>query len=77
MARLAICAAIAAAAVYAAEKLCEGKPYPLWQKYGPWLKENKVQAIAIGAALLYAASLALLPERPPQKPEEEPGFQPC
>ena len=30
MTRLALCAVVAVAAVYAAEKLCEGKRWPLW-----------------------------------------------
>lgn len=70
MARLAVCAVVAVGAVYAAEQLCQGKNYPLWEKYGPWLMANKVQAIAIAAAVLYAASLALWPEEtPPEVPE--------
>ena len=76
MTRLAVCAAVAAAAVYAAEKLCEGRGYPLWEKYGPWIRENKVQAIAVAAAVLYGLSLALWPE---EKGSEEPGdgYEPC
>ena len=80
MSRLAVCVVVAVAAVYAAEKLCAGKGYPLWEKYGPWLVENKVQAIAVAAAVLYGASLALLPaERPlvPHEAEEDDGFSPC
>lgn len=74
--RLAVCAVVAVAAVYAAEKLCEGKHYPLWEKYGPWLKENKVQAIAVAAAVLYGISLALWPEgKTPEKPGD--GYEPC
>lgn len=80
MTRLAVCVVIAIAVVYAAEKLCTGKGYPLWEKYGPWLMDNKVQAIAVAAAVLYGASLAFFPEgerpfAPP--PEEEDGFSPC
>ena len=78
MARLAVCAVIAVGIVYGAEKLCEGKNYPLWEKYGPWLKANKVQAIAVAAAVLYGASLALWPQegRPEKAPLEE-EFTPC
>lgn len=77
MTRLALCAVIAVAAVYAVEKLCEGKHWPLWDKYGPWILENRVQAIAILAAVLYGASLALWPmeKKPHTDPEE--GFEPC
>ena len=82
MTRLAVCVVIAVAAVYAAEKLCAGRGYPLWEKYGPWLLENKVQAVAVAAAVLYGASLALLPgERPlvgeAAREEEDDGFSPC
>ena len=78
MTRLALCAVVAVGAVYAAEKLCEGKGFPLWDKYGPWILENKVQAIAILAAVLYGASLALWPEGkgPGGNPATE-GFEPC
>lgn len=80
MARLAVCAVIAVGLVYGAEQLCEGKHYPLWEKYGPWLKENKIQAIAVIAAVLYGLSLALWPEGLPgtkPKPPADDGFTPC
>ena len=69
------CAVVAAAAVYAGEKLCEGKHWPLWEKYGPWILENKVQAIAVLAAALYGVSLALWPEE--KRPEVVEGFEAC
>ena len=75
MPRLALCAVVAAAAVYAGEKLCEGKHWPLWEKYGPWILENKVQAIAVLAAVLYGVSLAVWPEE--KKPEVVEGFEAC
>ena len=71
--RLAVCVVVAVAAVYAVEKLCEGRNLPLWEKYGPWVVDNKVQAIAVVAALLYGASLALWPEDSP----EADGYTPC
>lgn len=73
--RLAVCVVIGVAAIYAAEKLCEGRHFPLWDKYGPWILENRVQAIAVLAAVLYGASLALWPEK--KKPEVVEGFEPC
>ena len=78
MSRLALCAVVAVAVIYAGEKLCEGKHWPLWDKYGPWILENKVQATAILAAVLYGASLALWPEEK-RNAEEDPvhGFEPC
>lgn len=79
MTRLAVCVVIAVAAVYAVEKICAGKEYPLWEKYGPWLTENKVQAIAVAAAVLYGASLAFWPaeKKTPVPPPEDDGFSPC
>ena len=76
MTRLAICVVVALAVLYAAEKLLEGKDIPLWNKYSPWLKDNKTQAVAILAAVLYGASLALWPE---EKKNEGPGegYSPC
>lgn len=79
LARLALCALLAAGVVYAGAKYCPGKGYPLWDKYGPWIAENKVRAIAGAAALLYVLSLALWPQEKglPGTEEEEAGFTPC
>ena len=78
MTRLAICAVLAIGAVYAARQLCEGKHWPLWEKYGPWITENKVQAIAVLAAVLYGLSLALWPEKDQALTEEgQEGFEVC
>ena len=73
--RLAVCVVVAVAAVYAAEKLCEGNHFSLWEKYGPWILDNKVQAIAVLSAVLYGASLALWPEEK-YNPEAD-GYTPC
>lgn len=62
MTRLAVCVVVALAVLYAAESLLEGKDIPLWNRYGPWIRDNKVQAVAVLAAVLYGASLALWPE---------------
>ena len=77
MTRLAVCAVVAVAVVYAGEKLCKGKHWPLWDKYGPWILENQIQAIAILAAVLYGASLALWPENQPLVEENIDGFEVC
>ncbi len=77
MTRLAVCAVIGVGLVYAAEQLCAGKNIPLWEKYGPWIKENKVQAVAIIAAVLYGVSLALWPQERTPPAAEDPGFTPC
>ena len=74
--RLLVCAALAAGAVYLAEKLCAGRSIPLWEKYGPWITANRVQAIAIAAAVLYAIWLALAPEEG-KEPPGEPEYRPC
>lgn len=73
--RLAVCVVVAVAGVYAVEKLCEGRNLPLWEKYGPWVVDNKVQAIAVVAAVLYGASLALWPEEK-YNPQAD-GYTPC
>lgn len=77
MGRLALCVLAAAALVYGAEHLCAGKDWPLWEKYGPWLTANKVQAIAVAAAVLYGASLALGPKELGAEQPEDAGFSPC
>ena len=69
--RLAWCGVIALIICYGAEKLGEGLRLPLWEEYGHLLKENKVQAVAILAALLFGASLALFP------PQDEEGHEAC
>lgn len=77
MARLALCAVVAAAVIYAGETLCQGKHWSLWDKYGPWILENRIQAIAILAAVLYGASLALWPEEKGPVEETMEGYKPC
>lgn len=54
-ARLALCGGIAAALYSVACKLPQLEP---WK---PWLEKNKVQAIALAAAVLFWLSLVLLP----------------
>lgn len=77
MTRLALCAVVSVAAIYAAEKLCEGKSWPLWDRYGPWILENRAEAIAILAAVLYGASLALWPDGKPPAEGDVEGYEPC
>ena len=66
--RLACCAVIALIICYGAEKLGEGLKLPLWEEHGHLLKENKVQATAILAVLLFGASLALFPPQGEEGP---------
>ena len=58
--RLACCAVIALIICYGAEKLGEHLKLPLWEEHGHLLKENKVQAVAILAALFFVAGGAYL-----------------
>lgn len=71
--RLVLCAAAGAGIVYLCEKLLPGRNISLWESYGPWVQENRAQAIALAAGVLYVLSLLLWPE---EKTEEE-GFEPC
>ena len=73
--RLGVCVVVSVALLYGAEALLDGKSIPLWEKYGPWILENKVQAIAVLAAVLYGVSLAVWPEE--KKPEVVEGFEAC
>lgn len=63
--RLACCTVIALILCYGAEKLGEGLSLSLWEEHGHWLKENRVRAAAVLAAVLFGVSLALFP------PQEE------
>ncbi len=60
--RIAICAVAAFLLYTMIEKLGDGGTLPMLNPYMPWIKENKVQAIAIAAAVLYGVSLAVWPE---------------
>ncbi len=78
--RLAICA-VAAFLLYAAlEKLGEGEKLPMLGQYMPWIRENKVQAIAITGAVLYGVSLAFWPVDnkilPPNEGGPGEGYEP-
>lgn len=82
--RLAICVVLALVIYFGGEKLCSAAKLPLWEKYGPWLEQNKIQAIAIAAAILFGLSLVIFPlkketsESPPEFcPPEEEGFTAC
>lgn len=68
--RLALCGAAAALLYAAADKWADGCKVPALEAYLPWLRENKVEAIAIAAAILFGVSLVLWP----LEPEEE---DPC
>ena len=82
--RLAICVTAALALYAGVEPLCTTLKLP-YERYRPWLEQNKLQAIAVGAAILYALSLILFPSEtglasgpsPDEAPASAPeGFQP-
>lgn len=77
--RLAVCVVVALILYYGGEKLCTLAKIPLWEQYRPWLEQNRIQAIAIAAAVLFGISLAVLPlsgqEDAVQAPAPEP--EPC
>lgn len=76
--RLACCAVAALILYYALEKYGDKLHIELLDQYMPWLRENKVQAIAIAAAVLFGASLAVFPlEKEALPPQDEMcGFEP-
>lgn len=74
--RLACCVVAALILYYGLEKLLEKHPIPQVEPYRPWLADNKVQAIAVAAAVLFGASLALFPpEDGPAEGAAEPRYQ--
>ncbi len=76
--RLAICLVVASALYFGGIWLCGHRDIPLWETHRPWLEENKVQAIAVMAAVLFGVSLFLAPleEEGETCPVEE-IFEPC
>lgn len=74
--RAAICAAAAWVLYRSGGPICAALKLTLWEEHRPWLEKNKVQAVAIVAAVLFGLSLALFPvgEEVPPPPE---GFCPC
>lgn len=78
MTRLAICVVAALIIWSACDKLGDKVKYPLVEQYLPWLRENKVQAIAILAAVFFGLSLALWPVEKEKLPEPDPceGYEP-
>lgn len=74
--RIAICAVAALLLYGGLEKLGESGKLPMLDPYLPWLKENKVQAIAIIAAVLFGVSLAVWPlEKKELPPDPCAGYE--
>lgn len=59
--RIAICVVAAIFLYGAAEKLADSGKINIPEKYLCWFRDNKTQAIAVVAAVLYGVSLALWP----------------
>lgn len=82
--RLAICVVAALILYYGGEKACTAFQLPYWEQYRPWLEKNRIQAVAVVAAVLFGVSLAVIPLKgktaeanaPGQGPEME-GFTAC
>lgn len=72
--RIAVCVVIALIVYYAGDKIFGKMHMELWDKYKPWLEENKLQAIAILTAVLFGVSLAAFPLSKEEKEEEEPDY---
>lgn len=60
-ARLALCGLGGLALVYGAQRLSDAGRLPAQARLGPWLEDNRTQAILLAAALLFGLSLVLLP----------------
>lgn len=79
--RLAICVVAALILYYAVTEFGGKLKIALLDQYRPWLVENKIQAIAVVAAVLFGASLAVFPleqGKGPQVIEDDAckGFEP-
>lgn len=74
--RLAICVVIALILYYGAEPVCKALKLPLWEQYHSWLEKNRIQTIAIAAAILFGISLAVFPLKEKEIPTPD-GFSPC
>ncbi|MPM55802.1 hypothetical protein SDC9_102599 [bioreactor metagenome] len=59
--RIAVCVVAALVLYYILDEASEKVHLDILVKYRPWLKENKVQAIAVIAAVLFGLSLAMWP----------------
>lgn len=59
--RLACCVMVALILYYALEKYGGKLNIPLLDQYRPWLTQNKAQAVAIVAAVIFGLSLAAFP----------------
>jgi len=71
--RIAICVVAALMIYYVGDKISSQFQFGLWEKYRPWLEENKIQAVAVVAAILFGVSMAAFP-LPSEQKEEEPDY---
>lgn len=73
--RLACCAIGALILYVGLEHLMERHTIPQLEPYRPWLAENKVQTIAVAAAVLFGLSLVLLPPKSSPGGAEDPDCE--
>lgn len=59
--RLACCVVIALILCYGAEHLSGTLHLELLERYLPWLEQNRIQAVAVVAAILFGISLVVFP----------------
>lgn len=71
--RIAYCVAAALVVYYAGDSISEQFHFQLLDKYHPWVKENKIQSIAVISAVFFGISLALFPI-PQENKLNEPDF---
>lgn len=85
--RLSLCLIIALVLYYGGEKVCSALKLPYWEEHRTWLEKNRIQAVALAAAVLFGISLAVLPPDkgekkgavrrgaapPPSAPQQEAG----
>lgn len=72
MTRIAICVVAALLLYGAAEKLADSGKLNIPEKYLCWFRDNKMQAIAVIAAVLYGVSLAMWPLEKKELPCDDP-----
>lgn len=59
--RLALCAAAAGVLWYGGRRICETAWPQVWERYGPFVEENRLSGVAVTAGVLFAVSLAVFP----------------
>ncbi len=71
--RIAICVVAAFIVYYAGDRISDQFHFSFLDKSKPWLAENKIQVVAVVAAILFGISMAAFP-LPSEQTAEEPDF---